>query len=244
MPSPMGPHWQSYIHHRLRMLKNGIDAYASDRYCRLRMDKYIMENRVLDQITGKLLGRNGRAIVYLGAADMHPNSPIGIKNRLRCPGTRRIARPYKKRNCPVYYTDEYNTSLHCGRCAKRFSQYLRPRRFKVCVNCIPDPNWNMMLPKMIVNYRANNNLKKMEHLVRLMEAMNLVGGPRRVDRDRLVTKVAIYSKICHANEIENLDEASRWQPLNTVWHRDITAARAIWYKGNDYKIDNKFGFIL
>lgn len=52
MPSDMGANWWTYICHRLRTLEKGMDAYASDKYTRLALDKYIESNRVCDLVAG------------------------------------------------------------------------------------------------------------------------------------------------------------------------------------------------
>lgn len=52
MPSDMGENWLDYIHHRIKMLKKGMDVYTTDKYTRLSLDKYILSNRVCDNIAG------------------------------------------------------------------------------------------------------------------------------------------------------------------------------------------------
>lgn len=252
MPSPMGPHWRTYIEHRLRMLVNGMAVYATDGYSHLRMDKYIESNRALDTIARKLTN-NKPSVVFIGASELSPSSIIRVKGNVRCPGNRKCARSFKKCGSIVRYTDEYNTSQHCGRCCRKFQPNFRPKRFKTCFNCVPDPAYDMMLPNLIVNEMANRPLKELRKNVRNWERGNQVNGPLRENRERLVSKVDIYRKNWQLNQLENLDmEAEAGadavigdaaaivvavaDPMLTIskttWHRDISAARLIWFKGN------------
>jgi hypothetical protein len=83
MPSPLNENWQHYIWHRLKMMKKGIDVYTTDKYARLRFDKYIESNRTCDKHAGHLVNHQA-AVVHLGNAEMSPNSPIRIKKHVRC----------------------------------------------------------------------------------------------------------------------------------------------------------------
>lgn len=131
MPSPRGSQWIPYIRHRLRMLERGMAAYATRQYARHRMDKYIEENRTIDKLA-KRLTNDKPTIIYMGAVEMSPNSPIRIKKHVRCPGNRRLATAIKKRpGCVIRYVGEYNTSQTCAKCLKAFPRNTRSHRFKV-----------------------------------------------------------------------------------------------------------------
>lgn len=119
-PSPLGKHWLNYVHHRLKMVKKGLEAYTTRKYTRLSLDKYIESSRAIDQIAGEMV--NGQpALVFLGnGGDTPPNSPIRIKKHVRCPGKRKILRAFKKRRKVIVLpVDEYFTSQTCGRCLQR-----------------------------------------------------------------------------------------------------------------------------
>lgn len=217
-----------------------MEVYASHPYSRLKMDKYIESNRAIDKITKKLCN-NEQSIAYIGGAEFSPNSPIGIKKHVRCPGTRKLARSFRKFGTFVHYVDEYNTSQHCGRCGQRFDRRLaKNARFKVCQgDCVPHPA--LMVPNMIVSLLPNRVL--MEERRTAIEMMREIGAPvDPINLGRLVSKVAIYRKRWHANVADNLDsqgaavncdENAECRPQKTAWHRDIAAARLIWYKGNN-----------
>lgn len=101
-PSAKGrAHWMYYIIHRAKMLQPGMQVYTQRKFIRLQLDKYIEENRASDKIA-VFLTRKLPSLILLGAAQMAPNSPIGIKKRLRCPGVRRLLNSFKKlNNCVV-----------------------------------------------------------------------------------------------------------------------------------------------
>ena len=145
MPSEMGPHWLDYVFHRLKMMKKGMEVYASDKYTQLNLDKYIESNRVCDNVAG-MMTNHKPCIVHFGNVDMAPNRPIRIKKHMRCPGQRKLLRSLKK--CPFCFinlTDEYYTSQTCARCFKRFDRRTRNHRFKVCTDCEPGKSIEMAL---------------------------------------------------------------------------------------------------
>lgn len=89
-PSPRGVGWLNYVQHRLRMSRNGIAAYTKRYYARLKFGKYIDVNRILDEMAMRIVPNGKRALIYLGAADFAPDSPIKIKTFVRAPAARRL----------------------------------------------------------------------------------------------------------------------------------------------------------
>lgn len=90
-PSAKGQmHWLNYIVHRAKKLDPGMRVYTQRKFIRLRLVKYIEENRAV------FLTRKFALLIFIGAAEMATNSPIGIKKRLRCPGTRRLLNSFRK----------------------------------------------------------------------------------------------------------------------------------------------------
>ncbi|XP_031637902.1 uncharacterized protein LOC116350289, partial [Contarinia nasturtii] len=256
MPSPMGKHWLCYVHHRLKMLDKGMEAYASDKYTRLCFDKYVESNSAIDQITGMLVNYEA-AVVYFGAAEISPNLPFHIKKHVRCPGARKMKNAFKKRgDCVIVPTDEYYKSQTCPKCLERFDPRTKSHRFKVCQDCKPHPA--AMLPSMIVTQMGTRKLQTFRKIDRIAnaeaEANHQNAGP-------LLSKVVVYRKIWLVNPdsgvLEYADtDAAQQQPsaaeqLNalvaaievefidfegrikrkTVWHRDIAAAKCILIKG-------------
>lgn len=55
MPSPLTSTWEDYICYRLTIMKRAIETYTTDKYTRLRFDKYIESNRVCDLIAAMLV---------------------------------------------------------------------------------------------------------------------------------------------------------------------------------------------
>lgn len=131
MPSPRGVLWRSYIQHKLKMFEAGIAAYANRKYARFGLDKHIQSYRAIDKIAASLTNRL-KSIIYIGAAEISPNSPIGIRKHVRCPGVRKLVKAFKKlSNCFVIFVDEYYTSQTCANCFGRFDRNTRKDRFKV-----------------------------------------------------------------------------------------------------------------
>lgn len=131
IPSPRGVFWKSYVQHRLKMFEDGLATYANQKYARLSLDKYIESNRAIDRIAARLTNKQ-KSIIYIGAAEISPNSPIGIRKNVRCPGTRKLVKSFKKLgNCFIRFVDEYFTSQTCAKCFYRFPRNTRNDRFKV-----------------------------------------------------------------------------------------------------------------
>lgn len=250
MPSPLGRHWLDYIHHRLKMLKKGMEVYATSKYTRLGLDKHIESYRAIDQLAGKMVNYQP-ALIFIGNGETPMNSPIRIKKHVRCPSIRKLIKAFKKRgNCIVLMVDEYFTSQTCGRCFGRFDPRTKRDKFKVCQDC--RPREDAMLPSKIVTQlgkRTWQNFRKMERELMLeqMEAAN----SNLPDPWILLSKVKIYRKKWQKNlvtgEIINAaaehlfdfddeseldaDAAQQRRKHKTVWHRDIVAAKCILIKG-------------
>lgn len=252
MPSPMGHRWKDYIRHRLKMHNRGIAAYTTEKYTRLNFDKYVRSNSVCDSIAQMYTG-NRPTLMHFGAAEMSPNSPIGIKKNLRCPGTRKMLRSYSKcRHCKVNMVDEYYTSQTCGKCYGRFDRRTRAHRFKVCTDCRPDPA--AMLPSLIVTKISRRRRKLIEFLLEKEAEENngngLVGDaahPNQPNTEHLLPTVTLHHKKWLVNPVggfmeydttEQTDdmEVDYWttddlRTHKTSWHRDIVAAKCILIKG-------------
>lgn len=255
MPSDLGANWWDYIQHRLKMLKQGIEAYASDKYTRLSLDKYIESNKVCDSVANMLVN-NQPALIHFGAAEMAPNRPIGIKKHLRCPGNRKMLRSFKKcPGCVINMTDEYNTSQTCAKCFKRFDRRTRNDRFKLCLDCQPHPD--AMLPSIIVGRKSKRLRREHNLMLFLMESeledgnenpmVDDVAHPNDLSTASLLSKVMIYRKTWLVNPVSgvlecvsaeepdamNIFDWANYQPhiLKTVWNRDIVAAKCILIKG-------------
>lgn len=241
IPSPKGKRsWKHFIDFRLAMMMRGMAVYATRKYARLSFDKYVESNRASDKYAAQLTQKQP-SIIYLGAAQMAPNSPIGIKKRLRCPGTRKLLVSFKKLgNCVVRFVDEYYTSQTCAKCFGRFDRRTKSHRFKICQQCHPDDR--ALLPGMIISKVSNRQLNKLRKEKRVeierhqhqqqqpQQNVNQPGNavnPTRPIKQRLVSKIVIFYKR-FVNENGGLEYAAEEK---TVWHRDIVAAKCILYKG-------------
>lgn len=221
MPSPRGRYWRSYIENRMRLLRRGLDAYATQQYARHDLHHYIESNRESDKVAA-IITNNMPTMIYLGGAEMSPNRPIGIKRRKRCPGTRKfLVSVGKLGHSRVKFVDEYFTSQTCGNCFGRFPRNTRHMRFKYCRNCVANPEAGLP-PKIITPLakRVRNEIKRYQR--------NNPNDPRDP-----VPKMTSFYKTWPLNDVDiNLGEAEAEEsPLSVVWHRDIVAAKCILYKG-------------
>lgn len=239
IPSPKGSRiWMHYIDFRFAMMAEGMAVYATRKYARLSFDKYVESNRASDLYAAQLTKRKP-SMIYLGAAEMAPNSPIGIRKHLRVPGTRKLMASFKKLgNCVILFVDEYYTSQTCAKCFARFDRRTRRNRFKICQQCEPDER--ALLPGMIISKVSNRELRKRRKEERefieqqqQQQQQNVnqphvaVNPTRPSQKQRLVSKVQVFFKR-HANEDGDLVYVA---DRKTVWHRDIVAAKCILYKG-------------
>lgn len=234
MPSPLGQYWNEYIHFKLRMLQRAINVYGTAQYSRLNLDRHIHTNRAIDEMCGKLVDYKS-AIVYFGASESSPNSPIGVSNNVRTPGIKKIIGGFKKRkNVFVILTNEDYTSQTCAECFSRFDRNTRSHRFKVCENC--QPNEAAMLPSKIITQIGKRDLREFRKLDR---ENNVHNSP---NAGNLMSKVKVYRKNWQintvANELRNADDSNSVSDCSpqakvkkTVWHRDIVAAKCILIKG-------------
>lgn len=240
MPSPLGKYWLCYVRHRLRMFTIGIAAYTTRQYTRLGFDKHICSYRAIDEIVG-MLTNNQPSVVFFGNGETPPNSPIKIKKHVRCPGSRKVIKGFKKRrDCDVIPTDEYFTSQTCGRDYKRFDVRTKRDKYKVCHDC--EPTEMAWLPSLIVTHQGKRDLQACRKIQR---EHNAAHPDQPVP---LLTKVKTYHKIWQMNatgEIVNANaermfdledepnaDDQRRIPHKTVWQRDIVAAKCILIKGN------------
>lgn len=235
MPSPKSNEWRHYVRHRLRMMKDGMAVYTTRSYARLGLDKHIEWHCAMDKMTNKLVCGKP-CIIFMGAAQMNPNSPIKIKKHVRCPGTRKLLSSLKKRgDCVVIMTDEYFTSQHCGRCIERFPRETKSYRFKKCNDC--KPNADVQLPPKIHTNVSKRELQTKRTIRREWHVMrNEMRDPiaatfvPRVQGRRLVSKKKTFEKTW-LPDLQLADEQGQPLKLKTVWHRDTVAAKLIMYKG-------------
>lgn len=252
----MGHRWRDYIWHRLKMHEHGIAVYTTDKYTRLSFDKYVRSNSVCDSVAHMFTG-NRPALMHLGAAEMAPNSPIGIKKGLRCPGTRKMLRSYRKcAHCKVNMVDEYYTSQTCGKCYARFDRRTKKHRFKICTDCRPDTT--EMLPSLIVTKIGRKRWREMRLIEFLREkdaeennanqpVGNAAPNPNQQTTNRLLPTVMLHHKTWLVNPVSGILEYVKAEQTDemevvdwtaheprihkTVWHRDIVAAKCILIKG-------------
>lgn len=246
MPSPKGTTWNAYFHHRLRMMADGIQTYTTRRYARLQLDKHIEWHRAIDKMANQLVC-GMPAILFIGAGKWSPNSPISIRKYVRVPGTHKLVAAIQKRgDCFVIMVDEWKTSQLCGRCFGPFPRWTYHKRYKKCENCHPNPI--LHLPTQIVTNVSKRDLQLQRTIVKEWQLMAYMGDPIAAqlvesDTGRLVPRKTRFHKTWQPNAPGNGDanNADRPQPiLKTVWHRDISAAKLILYKGKVYlKLNSK-----
>lgn len=238
IPSPRGKYWRSYVYHRLEMMEDGLDTYATRQYARLELDKYIESTRAVDKTAASLTNKLP-SLIFIGAAEIAANSIIRIRKYVRCPGVRKLVRSFKKLgNCYIRYVDEFMTSQTCAKCFGRFDRRTRSHRFKVCQNC--KPNGDALLPDVIISKKSNRQLQ-LERFEKEAELLEHIVNPELppVERKkyikqalapRLVSKIKVIFKTWVLDPVSG-DIVDAVHAPKTVWHRDIVAAKCILYKG-------------
>lgn len=204
-----------YIQHRLRFFNDGVQTYTRRKYARLALDKYIWSTKAMDTLTSKIV-QNKSAMVLIGAANMNPNSPI--KKYKRCPGMRRLVASMKKRgNCTCVFVDEYNTSQKCARCFEQFPEGTRAHRMKMCRRC--DPIDEALPANVVSSYVSKRKLRRRKQ-------------EQQVLQNHQQHAVMVQKKTRFIKNTELLPAAEGDAAVGqTIWHRDITAAKLILYKG-------------
>lgn len=167
----------------------------------------------MDRMRNQILGKRP-ALVLIGAANLSPDSPI--KKYKRCPGTRMLCQSLNKTNVfDIDFVDEFRSSRVCGKCLKPFETSSTRFRFKKCSECQPLPE---MRPATRIITNMPNREKQQER------------------RRQEVSTIAKCKQFVKKNQLQPIDadgdDPMVQKRLITVWHRDISAARVILYKGN------------
>lgn len=179
------------------------------------------------------------SIIYVGRGQIAANSPIKMKKHVRCPGTRKLIRSFQNRgNCVVRMVDENNTSQQC---LKRFPAGTKSYRYKKCTDCQPNPI--LLLPSLIVTDVSKQILQMRRTIEKEWRRMSNAGGiVGQIAADlfqqgtrRLVSKKKTFSKIWQPNA--NVNDGT--ETHTTVWHRDISAAKLILYRGTYERAKNE-----
>lgn len=210
-----------------------MQVYTQRKFIRLRFDKHIEEHRASDSIA-RILTKNLASLIFIGAANMAPNSPIGIKKRLRCPGVRKLVNSFRKLgNCCIRMVDEWKTSQTCAKCFQPFDRRSKFDRFKVCYDCIPNQ------ANIPMDHLSRKIVSKMSNRMYQKERKHVVAGYRRfnvhpIHSHGLLPKMNVFSKNWQLNIGNDWIDLSQPHQRNTIWHRDIVAARCILYKGMMY----------
>lgn len=167
----------------------------------------------MDKNVNGIVGQD-KALVFIGSTQFSPNSPI--RGYVRCPGLKRFVTYFKKkRNCVIILVDEYNTSQVCGKCFKAFDKRLhknRPGRQRICFNCNPGVE---MTTANVVLTKKNIRKVKTERKANVQSNDHVSKWTRVVPKNQLDQDVSMNNK-------------------NTLWDRDVSAARVILYKGESY----------
>ena len=177
----------------LAIMNDGMSVYCTPQYTRIRLDHHIQSQRAIDRLASDIvLGRG--AIIYLGAADFNPNSPIRIKKHVRYPGVRKLWAAFKRRdNCHVIWVNEFNTSQHCGHCLKPFHRRTKAAKRKQCDDCAPLVK--LQLANEIVPQRNKRQIRVVRIRVRDdMERDDQVAANRLTDLQNVVRQITTRNR--------------------------------------------------
>lgn len=229
-PSPKSVNWLEFIIHRMKIFNRGIATYTDRRYARLNFDKYISTQKVMDNMTNRLVG-NDTSLVCIGATDFHPSAPI--KKYVRCPGVKKIrAFLKKKRNSHVLLIDEYNTSKVCAKCHSNFDREFhkmlegRGIRYRICWNCRREGR-DIEPARIIVTDKSRRQITKENRAV---------GGKMQPRTKK--------TRIVQNNQFDFLNGSNNHRQIFQMWNRDTSAARNILYKGKFFSIESLFQTLI
>lgn len=210
MPSPKGKYWLDYIKHRVKMMKKGMDVYASDKYSRLGLDKHIRSNSFVDKWVNMITKKKATAVMFGADGEVPPDSHISIKKHVRCPGVRKTIQAMKKRpDCYVKFVDEWGSSQTCPRCVERYQNQRKEAKVKRC-RCIPDAK--TLLPTTVVTKLGKCDRATYREFQREFDPL--------IGNDNLHSKKIIYRKIWDLIRL-----------CSVMWQRDVGAAKNIFLKG-------------
>lgn len=223
-------------------MENGIATYSNRNYARLRLDKHMEWHRAIDKLACQLVDHKP-AIVFIGAGHIAPNSPISIQKRVRCPGTRKLVEAFEKRgNCYVF-TVHGTRMAHITIVWQMFPSISTPNQK------LPLQEMRRLSTESSFN-AANTDRHKCEQAKALqmkwtiMKIWGEMGNRGNAiaaalaqrNTARLVSKKQRFLKTWAPNAvIADAEEDAEAQPrkvLKTVWHRDISAAKLILFRGN------------
>lgn len=180
----------------------------------------------------------------MGRAQVPANSPIKIKKHVRAPGNRAMLKSFHKmEGNTIRMVNEFRSSRLCGRCYSPFPLSTLSHRFKVCDWCWPDnEEWpdGLKLPTKIVTMKSSRELKSQRRAIRRAMVEDRHGAVG------FVSKVKVYRKNWQQNAANaaintNAEYDDGAPVLKTIWHRDISAAKLILYRGTLF-IQLKFSF--
>lgn len=146
----------------------------------------------MDKLAMKIAPSGKHCVIYMGAADIAPDSPIKIKKFVRAPGTRRLLKSFKKRdNTTILKVKEDYTSQTCAKCFGRFDRRTKAHKFKVCRNCTYSEH--MLMPTTISTV-SRSGLAPIIHEINQNRQLN----PQTVvwQRDIVAAKCILYKGIC------------------------------------------------
>lgn len=148
-------------------------------------------------------------------------------------------------NNVIKMTNEFRTSRLCARCFTPFPLNTLKHRYKVCDFCLPDQNeWpdDLKLPTKIVTKKSKRMLLSQRRQLR--EAMienQAIGFVSKMicyhknwqqpDSNHIIADDMDFTEDVIPDEFINEPNPPNPPILKTIWHRDISAAKLILYRG-------------
>lgn len=181
----------------------------------------------------------------MGAARAAANSPIKIKKHVRAPGNGAMLKSFWKMEGNTFrMTNEFRSSRLCGRCYSPFPLSTLSHRIKVCDWCWPDNDeWpdGLKLPQKIV-MKSKLVLKAERRTIRnaIVDDPNYAAGfvskviCYRKNWQQIAANQVIINNDEHKDDNEDDIKFDGTPVLQTIWHRDISAAKLIMYRGKSF----------
>lgn len=211
-PGPRSEDYIVYADHILRFFNEALAAYTQYEYCLQDLLQFINTNRALEALATKLIGGK-KTFVFVGDAFLPGNSPA--KGYVRSKVRLLFEIMSRRRNCTVFFVDEFRTTKLCS----------------LCFNVLEQPTKNGRVKKKY-RYYLCRGCQKVPESIEAVDRVNSRKSNRRLTEQR---------RTCPRVGVRMASKFQRYEkrPVNgrnMTCNRDINAARNIYYKGDYYQL--------
>ena len=122
--------YKEFVDYTLKYFKKLQDLYKQRKITRLRFDKYIRTEKMINKYANTLY-RKKSTLILVGETKISPN----MKGYVRTPSTKIIERLKSYRKVKVKEVDEFRSTMICSKCNNPMNISKSPHRFASCPSC-------------------------------------------------------------------------------------------------------------